>query len=61
MSQQYGHSVIGIGVPSTGVYKTVDGVRHFATELTAEGYQIGMISPDLRNTNNWEIGTFNNF
>jgi hypothetical protein len=61
MSQQYGQSVIGIGVPSTGVYKTVDGVRHFATELTAEGYQIGMISPDLRNTNNWEIGTFNNF
>jgi hypothetical protein len=61
MSQQYGHSVVGIGLPSSGVYKNINGVKHYATELTAKGYQIGMISPSQRNTSNWEIGTYNNF
>lgn len=56
VSEAYGHSIIGIGVASAGNnYKTVSGQRHFATELTAKGFRIGMISPDHTDMDNWLI------
>ena len=56
VSEAYGHSIIGIGVAGSGNnYKTVDGQRHFATELTAKGFRVGMISPDHTDMDNWLI------
>ena len=62
ISQTYGHSVLGVGLPAGGGnYKTVNGVRHFAVELTAEGYRLGMISPDQTDMDNWKVIVFKNF
>jgi hypothetical protein len=56
VSEVYGHSIIGIGVAGSGNnYKTLNGQRHFATELTAKGFRVGMISPDHTEMDNWLI------
>ena len=56
VSEVYGHSIIGIGTPASGNnYKTVGTQRHFATELTAKGFRVGMISPDHTDMDNWII------
>jgi hypothetical protein len=61
MSTAYGHSVLGVGVPAQGNnYKIVDNVKHYAVELTAKGYRLGMISPEQRNMNNWKISNYKN-
>lgn len=54
VSEAYGHSVIGIGVPAAGNnYKTINSRRYYATELTSKGFRVGMISPQQTNMNNW--------
>lgn len=54
VSEAYGHSVIGIGVPAAGNnFKTINGTRYYATELTSKGFRVGMISPQQTNMNNW--------
>jgi hypothetical protein len=56
ISEFYGHSIIGIGVPASGNnFKMINGQRHFATELTAKGFRVGMISPNHTNMNNWTL------
>jgi hypothetical protein len=56
VSRQYGHSVLGVGVGgNSGNYKQVSGTRHFATELTAKGFRVGMIAPQHNNMNNWNV------
>jgi hypothetical protein len=62
VSEQYGHSILGVGVPvSSGAQKSVMGVPHYGVELTAKGYRLGMISPDQRNLRNWDIALYKNF
>jgi hypothetical protein len=56
VSEAYGHSVVGIGLPiGAGTYKEINGIKHYATELTAKGYRLGMISPEQQNISNWDI------
>ncbi len=60
ISEAYGHSILGVGLPvGSGNFKEINGVNHYAVELTAKGFRIGMISPEHRNMGNWEIATFN--
>jgi hypothetical protein len=40
---------------NSGNYKQVSGTRHFATELTAKGFRVGMIAPQHNNMNNWNV------
>ena len=61
ISTVYGHSVLGIGLPTQGSnFKTLNGVKHYAVELTAKGYRLGMIAPEHRNMNNWIISNYHN-
>jgi hypothetical protein len=61
ISEAYGHSVLGVGLPvSTGFYKEINGVKHYAVELTAKGFRLGMISPEQQVRNNWDIALFVN-
>jgi len=56
ISEAYGHSVLGVGLPvSTGFYKEINGVKHYAVELTAKGFRLGMISPEQQVRNNWDM------
>ena len=61
VSEAYGHSVLGVGLPvGTGSYKDIKGMKHYAVELTAKGYRLGMISASNRNMNNWDITLYKN-
>jgi hypothetical protein len=61
ISETYGHSVLGVGLPvAGGFYKNVNGIKHYAVELTAKGFRLGMISPEQQIESNWDIALFNN-
>ena len=62
VSSAYGHSILGVGVPgSSNNRKIVNGVPHYAVELTAKGFRIGMIAPEQNQMSNWKIAVFKNF
>jgi hypothetical protein len=59
VSQAYGHSILGVGLPiGNGVYKTVNGIKHYGVELTNKGFRLGMISPQQRDMSNWDVALF---
>jgi len=61
ISETYGHSVLGVGLPvGNGFYKEINGVKHYAVELTAKGFRLGMISPEQQIQGNWDIALFYN-
>jgi len=60
VSDLYGHSILGIAVPTGyGLYKEINGIKHYGVELTAKGYRIGMVSPEQARPNNWDITLHN--
>jgi hypothetical protein len=61
VSEAYGHSVLGIGLPiGNGVYKNIKGINHYPVELTAKGFRLGMIAPQHRDMSNWDIALYSN-
>ena len=61
VSEAYSHSILGVAVPAgNGIYKEVDGLRHYGVELTAKGYRIGMVAPDQARPGNWTVTAYNN-
>jgi hypothetical protein len=61
VSETYGHSILGVGLPvAGGVHKMIDGVNHYGVELTAKGYRIGMVNPEHYNMSNWDIALYYN-
>ena len=62
VSSAYGHSILGVGVPgSSNNRKIVNGVPHYAVELTAKNFRIGMIAPEQNQMSNWKIAVYKNF
>jgi hypothetical protein len=56
VSREYGHSILGVAVPvNSSNFIKVNGMRHFAVELTAKGFRIGMISPEHTDMDNWNV------
>jgi hypothetical protein len=61
ISEVYGHSILGVGLPvGHGIYKTVEGIKHYGVELTAKGFRLGMVAPENARPLNWDISIFNN-
>jgi hypothetical protein len=61
VSEAYGHSILGVGLPvAGGVYKNLEGVNHYGVELTAKGFRIGMVGPEHKNLSNWDIALYYN-
>jgi hypothetical protein len=61
VSETYGHSILGVAVPvGHGIYKEIQGIRHYGVELTAKGYRLGMVSSEHAEPRNWQITLYNN-
>jgi len=61
VSEVYGHSILGVGVPvGFGIHKEINGVNHYGVELTAKGFRLGMVAPQNNNSNNWDITVYYN-
>jgi hypothetical protein len=58
VSEAYGHSILGIGLPfASGFHKAVAGVNHYSAELTSK-CRIGFVSPDQNEESNWDIAIY---
>lgn len=61
VSEAYGHSILGVAVPvGHGIYKNINGIKHYGVELTAKGFRLGMVAPEHARPNNWDITVYNN-
>ena len=55
-SWHYGHSILGINLPTSGNnYKYYNGKRYYVWETTYPGWLKGQIPPKVFNLNHWEI------
>ncbi|MEZ4771652.1 MAG: hypothetical protein R3D00_00635 [Bacteroidia bacterium] len=52
-SYQYGHAVLGINLPSSGVYVTLAGIKYYLWETTNTGWLPGQIEPQYQNMDYW--------
>jgi hypothetical protein len=61
ISEVYGHSILGVGLPvGHGIYKTIEGIKHYGVELTAKGFRLGMVAPENARPFNWDISIYKN-
>lgn len=61
ISDTYGHSIVGVGVPvGYGIHKEINGLTHYGVELTAKGFRLGMVAPEHNNAYNWDISIYYN-
>lgn len=54
-SDKYRHAMLGVHVPATGEYKTVNGKKYYFLETTYPGWQIGQLPPESDNKRFWVI------
>lgn len=60
VSMQYGHSILAVGLPvASGHHIDIGGRKYYCVELTAKGYDLGMISPSQANMANWDVTIYN--
>jgi len=58
VSETYGHSILGIGLPfASGFHKNIQGLKHYSVELTSK-QMIGFVSPDQNDESNWDIAIY---
>ena len=60
VSNHYQHAILGVALPSYGLYKEHLGVKYKVWETTAYGYKIGELSPSVNDLNYWKIALINN-
>ena len=54
-SDVYGHSILGINLPSRGRYKTYLGKRYYTWETTSLNWRLGDLPPNTSRMSNWNI------
>jgi hypothetical protein len=54
-SEVYGHSIIGLNLPSRGSYKVFLGKRYYTWETTSKYWELGDIPPETSNMNYWYV------
>lgn len=54
-SVEYGHSMLGVNIPTSGGYVEHRGQRYYFWETTATGWGPGMLPPDMNNINYWNV------
>jgi hypothetical protein len=55
ISEQYGHAMLGINIPSAGRSLNYMGTRYYVWETTVQGMDVGLITPDYSNMSFWEV------
>ncbi len=54
LSKVYAHAMIGINTNATGHHKTLNGKPYYFLEVTNTGWNIGQISAEMQDLNQWE-------
>jgi len=59
ISYEYRHAMLALHVPAAGDFISLRGKNYYFWETTATGWQLGMLPPDMRNVDYWEIALAN--
>ncbi len=54
-STEYRHSILGLNIPASGLYKTHRGKRYYVWETTAKYFKIGQLSATMEDLSYWDI------
>jgi hypothetical protein len=54
-SDLFGHSILGVSLPSRGVYKKINGAKYYVWETTAKGMELGELPSEISNMNLWFV------
>ena len=54
-SDLYAHSIIGLNIPSKGVYKYYKGKRYYTWETTSKGWSLGVLPPANSKIKYWYV------
>lgn len=54
-SSKYRHSVLGLNIPASGLYKAHRGKRYYLWETTAKYFNIGELAPSMNDVAFWDI------
>ncbi len=54
-SDYYRHSVLGLNLPSKGIYKVYNGKRYYIWETTNKHFTLGTLPNNFKNINHWNI------
>ena len=54
-SDVYGHSILGVNLPSRGRYKTYLGKRYYTWETTSLNWRLGDLPPGTSRMNHWYV------
>ena len=54
-SEVYGHSIIGVNLPSRGRFKTHLGKRYYTWETTSANWKLGDLPPSTSRMYNWNV------
>lgn len=55
ISKEYRHSMLALNIPAAGEYIEHKGRKFYFWETTSVGWEAGMIAPDMKNLNYWNI------
>lgn len=55
VSDEYGHAMLGVDLPSVGKYKRHRGRKFYFWETTAKGWKLGEIAPDNSVIRYWKV------
>ncbi|MBV1923670.1 MAG: hypothetical protein KUG68_06565 [Flavobacteriaceae bacterium] len=54
-SDFYRHSILGVNIPSSGLYKLHNGKRYVLWETTAKYFEIGKLSREFNDVKHWNV------
>lgn len=54
-SQAYKHSILGIHIPATGKFKSINNKRYYFVETTTRGCPIGYLHPEWSDIKKWDF------
>ena len=54
-SEYYQHSILGINLPASGLYKIHNGKKYILWETTAKYFKLGHLSPSFNNVTHWNV------
>lgn len=54
-SDFYRHSILGLNIPASGLYKVHNGKKYVLWETTAKYFEIGYLSPNFSDVSHWGV------
>ena len=54
-SEFYRHSILGLNLPSSGLYKIYRGKKYMLWETTGKHFKVGYLSPGFNDVTHWDV------